>query len=69
MGGFYFVVLWPQCSALAAAVLGNRTAFEVVNPEEEEKFGMLANGTIDVLVTRQSITMEQNVFEVSSSGA
>lgn len=49
------------CSAMAAAVLGNASAYQVVNPKEEEKFTMLKNRSIDVVLTRSSITMQEDV--------
>lgn len=49
------------CSAIAAAILGNASAYQVVNPKEEEKFVMLKNRSVDLLFTRSSITMQEDV--------
>jgi ABC-type amino acid transport substrate-binding protein len=56
-----------QCKAIAAAIFGNGTTHQTVsrirvNPSN--RFVMLQNGTVDVLVTSTTHTMERQVFEV-----
>ena len=49
------------CRSVAAAVLGDGTAIEVVVPEPGERFDALANGDLDLLVRNTSWTFSTDV--------
>jgi hypothetical protein len=59
--------LFAKCSVIAAAVLGNASAFEMVMRPEEAQFQSLYKGEMDVLHSRIGVTMKQDVYEVRFS--
>lgn len=55
----------PQCKALAAAIFGSATS-TLILPEVSpaDRFIALNNGTVDVLASWTTYTMERQVYEV-----
>ena len=53
----------PQNRAIAVAALGNSDLLEPVLVTNENRFQMLANGTVDVMVLPNTHTMGRDVYE------
>ena len=51
-----------QCSAVAAAILGDKDAFVVVHSgSRDEKYAQMANNSVDLMIHREPISMAQDV--------
>lgn len=51
------------CRAIAAAVLGNASNYELVDAPQGKNFQLLANGTIDLLASHVETSMQADVYE------
>jgi hypothetical protein len=54
-----------QCQALSAAIFHGNASYEVVFEEPNVVNTMLANHTLDVVLSRQYVNMVADVYEVS----
>jgi len=54
------------CKALAAAVLGNSSAYEVVEVEWAERWPILANQSVDIVTLLSTLTMDRDVHQANA---
>ncbi|CAB9526877.1 Putative amino-acid ABC transporter-binding protein YhdW [Seminavis robusta] len=51
------------CRVLAAAVLGNASAYRLIETSQEDNFKLLGNGAVDVLTSQVETSMQSDVYE------
>jgi general L-amino acid transport system substrate-binding protein len=60
------ILIFTQCRAIAAAVIGNSSQIEIVYVTGSERFENLSNRSVDVLVRAETHTMDRDVFEAAT---
>jgi len=54
-----------QCTAIAAGILGDANpTIELVNTFPDTKYRNLTEGQVDVIISREPFTMQEDVYEV-----
>lgn len=61
---FLYNILFTQCKAIAAVVLNNPESFVLTYVTTKNRFQMLRDRQVDVLVGGETFTVEREVFEV-----
>lgn len=59
--------VWPQCKAIAGAVLGDGNKMERVIVDSSNPYDALSNQEADVATTFSKFAMDKDIFQVNSS--